>query len=139
MRELYCRAQETGKEEYLLRLVDRNLHQNYCKDEVVRLLKIALICSNDIANARPSISQVVSIILRMHDVPEYLLKSLCQGLRSSPSIALSNKEIMWDVDTDDFSNISPLHGDRTNLSHSDTTGRASRSEPGTISPDMEGR
>jgi len=142
MRDLYRKAQESGKDEYLLRLVDRNLRENYDREEVVRVLKISLLCSTDNPNSRPSISQVVSILLGTQDVPEYLLKSLLQSLQSSPSVALAHIDI-WE-DTDEFSNISAINGRHNHLSQQesvDTTGSASRVETtGRISPvDLEGR
>lgn len=142
MRDLYRKSQESGRDEYLLRLVDRNLRHIYDSDEVIRVLKIGLLCSSDVANTRPSISQVVSILLGALDIPEYLLKSLLQNLQSSPSTALTNLDI-WDDTDQEYSNISPINGGHTHLLHEasvDTTGSASRVEAGRISPvDLEGR
>ncbi|KAG0569963.1 hypothetical protein KC19_6G128600 [Ceratodon purpureus] len=139
MRDLYRKSHESGKEEHLLRLADRNLHHAYDKDEVIKVVKIALLCANDVANYRPPITQVVSMLLGTQTIPEYLLKSLLQSLQSSPSI--SNIE-MWD--DNDFSNISPAHAGRLNLSHgisgNTSTSRIEADPISRISPvDMEGR
>nr|XP_024386592.1 L-type lectin-domain containing receptor kinase IX.1-like isoform X2 [Physcomitrium patens] len=63
VRDLYRKSQETGRDDYLLRLVDRNLHGVFNKEEVIRVLKIALICANDNPASRPSITQVISMLL----------------------------------------------------------------------------
>lgn len=142
MRALYRKAHESGREECLLRLVDRNLRNIYDKNEVMRVIKIALLCSNDIANSRPSISQVVSILLGTQDLPEYLLKTLLQTLQSTPSAGLSNIG-MWDDTDHEYSNISPIHGGRNTLSETYASGdtSTSRVEPDRCNSlaDMEGR
>lgn len=133
MRELYKKAHESGREECLLRLVDRNLRNVYDKEEVIRVLKIALLCANDASTLRPPITQVVSMLLGTQTIPEYQLKSLLQSLQSSPSMA--NIEL-WD----DFSNISPIRAGALNPSTSRSTSRVEADPMSKISVvDMEGR
>ena len=139
MRGLYRKAHESGREEYLLRLVDRNLRHVYDKDEVIRVVKIALLCANDTPTARPLITNVVSMLLGGQTIPEYLLKPLLQSLHASPSLDFGIE--LWD--DNDFSSISPIHGTGRLNSSQGNTSRSSRIEADPISRilpvDMEGR
>ena len=51
--------QEQGN---LLELVDPNLDSNYPKEEVMRMINIALLCTNPSPTLRPSMSSVVSML-----------------------------------------------------------------------------
>ncbi|KAG0587012.1 hypothetical protein KC19_2G134300 [Ceratodon purpureus] len=116
MRDLYKKAHDSGEEDYLLRLVDRNLHGLFMKEEVIRVLKIALLCANDNPASRPSITQVVHMLLGTQTIPEYVLKYLLsQNTQSSPP--LYDIE-MWD--DNDYSCILPNNGGRV-LSHTSGT------------------
>lgn len=54
-----CVLQEEGN---LLELVDPSLGLNYSKEEVMRMLHIALLCTNLSPTLRPSMSSVVSML-----------------------------------------------------------------------------
>lgn len=54
-----CVLQEEGN---LLELVDPNLGSHYSKEEVMRMLHIALLCTNLSPSLRPSMSSVVSML-----------------------------------------------------------------------------
>jgi hypothetical protein len=99
IRDLYKKAHETGNNECLLRLVDQNLHGVFNREEVTRVMKIAVLCANDNPASRPTIMQVLSMLLGTQPIPEYVLKYLLsQGhLQSSPP--LYDIE-MWDASHD---------------------------------------
>lgn len=124
IRDLYKKAHETSDEDYLLRLVDRNLHGVFLKEEVLRVLKIALLCANDNAASRPSITQVVHMLLGTQTIPEHVLNYLLnQNLHLSPPL---HDIEMWS--DDDYSSILPAKAGRE-LSHTSgtTVGTTSRS------------
>jgi hypothetical protein len=100
---------------------------------VISVLKIALLCANDNPASRPSITQVVHMLLGTQPIPEYVLKYLLsQDLVASPP--LYDIE-MWD-DTG-YSSISPANAGRV-LSHASGTTSTSRLSPVNV-VSLEGR
>ncbi|RZC54370.1 hypothetical protein C5167_013229 [Papaver somniferum] len=63
----------------LLDLVDPILNSDYSKEEVLRMLNIALLCTNPSPSLRPLMSTVVSMLEGRTPVQESLLKTPVQG------------------------------------------------------------
>ncbi|KAK4710936.1 hypothetical protein R3W88_005449 [Solanum pinnatisectum] len=64
--------QKHGK---LMELVDETLSSNFKKDEALRMINVALLCTNPSPALRPTMSAVVSILEDHLDLPEFNLES----------------------------------------------------------------
>ncbi|XP_055803387.1 probable LRR receptor-like serine/threonine-protein kinase At1g07650 isoform X1 [Solanum dulcamara] len=64
--------QRKGK---LMELVDETLSSDFKKDEVLRMINVALLCTNPSPALRPTMSAVVSILEDHLDLPEFNLES----------------------------------------------------------------
>jgi hypothetical protein len=73
---LYKEALETSDDQILLQFVDPRLNGEVNGEEAIRLFKIALLCTAESPNSRPSMSQVVPMLLGQQEIPEYLLENL---------------------------------------------------------------
>jgi len=73
---LYKEALETSDDQILLQFVDSRLNGEVNGEEAIRLFKIALLCTAESPNSRPSMSQVVPMLLGQQEIPEYLLENL---------------------------------------------------------------
>ncbi|KAG0587010.1 hypothetical protein KC19_2G134200 [Ceratodon purpureus] len=99
IRGAYLRSCEASDEDLLLRLVDARLIGRFDKDEVARVLKVALLCTSDRPSIRPSISEVILMLTGSQEIPEHLLQDFVtrgdhsrrMSIQSSPD--LSN--IQW--------------------------------------------
>ncbi|TKY66422.1 LRR receptor serine/threonine-protein kinase [Spatholobus suberectus] len=67
-----------------MELVDRRLGLDFNKKEVMAMINVALLCTNDIASLRPTMSSVVSMLEG---------KSVVQEVVSKPSEALDKKKL----------------------------------------------
>lgn len=65
---------ERYKEGRILDVVDPKLEGNFDESEVMMVLKLGFICSNDVPNARPSMRQVVRILDGEIELPDELRK-----------------------------------------------------------------
>ncbi|KAK4710939.1 hypothetical protein R3W88_005452 [Solanum pinnatisectum] len=73
MRNLFALVlQKHGK---LMELVDETLSSNFKKDEALRMINVALLCTNPSPALRPTMSAVVSILEDHLDLPEFNLES----------------------------------------------------------------
>ncbi|XVE76402.1 hypothetical protein DITRI_Ditri12bG0169900 [Diplodiscus trichospermus] len=61
------------KKERVLDVVDTRLNGLYDEDEMLIVLKLGLICSNDVPAARPSMRQIVRYLDRETELPENLM------------------------------------------------------------------
>ncbi|CAN4082160.1 unnamed protein product [Withania somnifera] len=64
--------QKQGK---LMELVDETLGSDFKKDEALRMINVALLCTNPSPALRPTMSAVVSILEDHLDLPEFNLES----------------------------------------------------------------
>ncbi|XP_027770006.1 probable LRR receptor-like serine/threonine-protein kinase At1g07650 [Solanum pennellii] len=64
--------QKHGK---LMELVDETLNSDFKKDEALRMINVALLCTNPSPALRPTMSAVVSILEDHLDLPEFNLES----------------------------------------------------------------
>ncbi|WJX81880.1 hypothetical protein P8452_64710 [Trifolium repens] len=65
---------EKYKEERMLEVVDPKLNGKFDENEVMMVLKLGMICSNDVPTIRPSMRQVVRILDREVELPNELRK-----------------------------------------------------------------
>ena len=81
---MYKEAFEASDDEILLQFVDPRLNGEVDGEEAIRLFKIALLCTADSPNSRPSMSQVIPMLLGQQGIPEYLLENLMHPQISTP-------------------------------------------------------
>jgi hypothetical protein len=87
-----------------LRLVDTRLIGRFEREEVLRVLKVALLCTTDSPSIRPSISQVILMLTGSQEIPHHLLQDFVtrgdhsrrMSMQSSPD--LSNLQ-WWEDDS----------------------------------------
>lgn len=104
IRGAYLRFCEANDEELLLRLVDTRLIGRFEREEVLRVLKVALLCTTDSPSIRPSISQVILMLTGSQEIPHHLLQDFVtrgdhsrrMSMQSSPD--LSNLQ-WWEDDS----------------------------------------
>nr|PNR62805.1 hypothetical protein PHYPA_001229 [Physcomitrium patens] len=134
MRDLSRKAHETGAEELMLRYADQKLQNDFNKEEAIRVLKVALLCTNDAPTSRPSITQVVQVLIGAREFPEYLLKHLLESYQSTP------RPRWYDSDLSNANSSYTHTGRHFNSPTAVTTTSASRDEIGCVSSvNMEGR
>lgn len=68
-------AFELLNEGKLLDLVDPKLRDNYCVQEALRVIQVALLCTQGVASARPSMSTVLSMLLGQTSVEDVCTRS----------------------------------------------------------------
>ncbi|XP_057494278.1 probable LRR receptor-like serine/threonine-protein kinase RFK1 isoform X1 [Actinidia eriantha] len=75
-----CHTQEDGN---LVDLVDPKLGSEYNKEEVERMIKVALLCTNASSSLRPTMSEVVSMLEGQMSIPDVIPepKSYVEDLR----------------------------------------------------------
>ncbi|CAJ1957659.1 unnamed protein product, partial [Sphenostylis stenocarpa] len=56
----------------LMELVDRRLGSNFNEDEVMKMIKVALLCTNATSNLRPTMSSVLSMLEGKTVIPELI-------------------------------------------------------------------
>jgi hypothetical protein len=59
----------------LLELVDKRLGSDFNKKEAMVMINVALLCTNETSNLRPSMSSVVSMLEGRTVVPEFVSES----------------------------------------------------------------
>ena len=59
----------------LMELVDRRLGSNFNEKEVMMMIKVGLLCTNAIANLRPSMSTVLGMLEGKTVIPEFISDS----------------------------------------------------------------
>ena len=75
-----CHTQQDGN---LVDLVDPKLGSEYNKEEVERMVKVALLCTNASSSLRPTMSEVVSMLEGQMSIPDVIPepKSYAEDLR----------------------------------------------------------
>ncbi|XP_019190166.1 PREDICTED: probable LRR receptor-like serine/threonine-protein kinase At1g07650 [Ipomoea nil] len=64
-------ALDLQKKENLMELIDPRLDSDFDKEQALRMIKVALLCTNPSPVLRPSMSAVVSMLEGCDDIPEY--------------------------------------------------------------------
>nr|GMD87768.1 probable leucine-rich repeat receptor-like serine/threonine-protein kinase At3g14840 [Ipomoea batatas] len=64
-------ALDLQKKENLMELIDLRLGSDFDKEQALRMIKVALLCTNPSPVLRPSMSAVVSMLEGHDDIPEY--------------------------------------------------------------------
>ncbi|XVF40258.1 hypothetical protein PTKIN_Ptkin01aG0097700 [Pterospermum kingtungense] len=90
----------------LLELVDPSLGSDYNKEEAVRMIKVALLCTNSSPTLRPIMSEVVKMLKGRTHVPELIM---------DPSIF--GDELRFGAMRDQFNQMHPQKSSETNTSH----------------------
>jgi len=71
----FIQALVLKREGKLMELVDETLSSDFKKDEALRMINVALLCTNTSPALRPTMSAVVSILEDHLDLPEFSLES----------------------------------------------------------------
>lgn len=81
---MYKQSQTSKDDQLLLNLVDSRLHGNFDRDQVLRFMKTALLCTLDNPDMRPTTPQAISMLLGSEPVVENDLKPLVMLEYSKP-------------------------------------------------------
>ena len=76
VRCMYKQSQMSKDDQLLLSLVDSRLHDNFDKEQVLRTLKTALLCTLDNPDLRPTTPQAISMLLAIEPIVENDLQPL---------------------------------------------------------------
>lgn len=105
VRNAYIKALETSNEEHLLRLVDARLVGKYDRDEVLRVLKVALLSTMDSPTTRASISEVILMLVGSQEIPEHIQEVGTRGDHSRSTSVQSSPDLSclqwWEDDLSD--------------------------------------
>lgn len=80
-----------GEKGKLLMLVDRKLGLDFDEEEALRMIKVAMLCSNSSPARRPAMSAVVSMLTSDVSIPDFVpdsdifLELFSQEIRWNPS------------------------------------------------------
>jgi hypothetical protein len=73
---MYKESQISNDETILLGAVDSRVENTLNKAEALRVFKLALLCTTDSPNSRPTMSEAILMLLGTQEIPEDLLKHL---------------------------------------------------------------
>jgi len=107
----------------LMELVDRRLGSDFNKEQVLVMIKVALLCTQVTATLRPTMSSVVSI-LEGRSVVEEVVTETSEVLDEKRMEAMRqyyrelNMEVAWSASSTSASDLYPTHLDSSYLDKS---------------------
>lgn len=98
---MYKQSQLDGDDKDLLNLVDSRLNGDFDKDQALRLLKTALLCTLDNPDARPTTPRAISLLLGSESIDEVELQPLVklEYSKSLHAVEYGHNEEWSDVQT----------------------------------------